>query len=216
MISLRFPIGHLVLLTLLVLLTALGGCESENVARLRAVGGDEAAESMTTADPDRDLDFNAEITLCRRVGRRSGRPIGQSEEFRIDEKSAVHGVVRFDQVDPGRTHTVHLVWVKPDGKESYRRYADVVVIDRLADQAAADEIPPEERYESLITWKKAEDLHYARGESVIGAEPGFTLSSKFNISTDKQRDPGEYRLQVYLDRRLLLEKSFTVLPPQEG
>ena len=216
MTSLRVPIERPVLLVLLLFLTTLGGCENEHVARLRAVGDDETAGTVTTTEPDQASDFNAEITLCRRIGRRSGRPIGESEEFYIDEKSAVQGVVRFDQVEPGRTHTVHLVWVKPDGKELYRRYADVVVIDRVATDGAPVDVPEDERYEARITWKKAENLHYARNKSVIGAEPGFTLTSKFNISTRKQRDTGDYRLQVYLDRRLLLEKGFSVLPPLEG
>jgi hypothetical protein len=93
---------------------------------------------------------------------------------------------------------VHLVWIKPDGKEMYRRYAEV-----RAERASDD-------YVTTIQWKKPEDLSYLNTEQQVSPQPAFTLASRLNISHSRQRVPGDYRFRVYLDRRLLLERNFTL------
>ena len=115
----------------------------------------------------------------------------------------------FDQIELDGNHTVHLVWVRPDGKEMFRKYVDVVVREVVEQDAGSD-------YEAHIRWKKAEDLHYLKEDRESRGTPSFSLTANLNIATKKERVPGSYRLQVFLDRRFLMEKSFEVLPPQDS
>lgn len=185
------------------------GCESPEARQQQRNSSSSAAPTPVAADAavradvdatatDRSDLFAAEITFCRKIGKKSGKRIGVGDRFAIAKRSYVHGLVDFRAVRPHRVYAVHLVWIKPDGYELYRRYAEVVTE------------PDGDGYATVVNWKKAEDLHYLQQERYTSPDPAFTLESRFNVSRSRQRDLGEYRLQVYLDRRLLLEKSFTL------
>ncbi len=152
------------------------------------VAGDKAENS-----------FKASIELCRKVSKKSGKRIGLGNEFKMTRKSKVRAFVDVEGAVPGRTYTWHLSWVKPDGKEMFRKFAEVTMVE------GAD------GYEAIIQWKKAENLHYLK-ETVVKSEDGsYSLPAKLNISASKERIPGTYRFQVYLDRKFLLEEEFEVL-----
>ena len=181
-------------ITLLALLSALvlaAGCTSEE-ARSIAAGSslDNSLEKSGT---------QASITLCRKVSRKTGRPIGESDTFVMRPRSYVNALVDFQGVETGRTHVLHLVWVRPDGKEIFRKYAEVVV-----------EPGGEEGFLTITRWLDGVDLHDIAADTLATAEPAFRLESRLNTSDRKERDPGTYSLRVYLDRRFLLEKSFTL------
>ena len=184
----RPPTGWIVGLVCLAALAA--GCGQDDVARLRA--GTDA--------PDGKSGLAVAASLCRKVGTESGRRIGAGDVFRIAEKSYVQALVDFTGVRTDHVYAVHLVWIRPDGGELFRRYAEV-------ETAAADS-----GYASTIRWRKAEDLHYLSESVVTTDEPSFTLDSRLNISTDRDRTPGQYVLRVYLHRELLLERTFLVEP----
>jgi hypothetical protein len=145
--------------------------------------------------------FDVTVTLCRKVGSKSGRRIGAGDKFHIAKKSQVRAFADFGNVTPGRDYTVHLVWIRPDGREMFRRYAEV-----LPARIETGE------YQAIVRWLDAEDLHKVRVDTLTGPEPAFTLESRFNISSEKNRQPGEYRFRVYLDRALLRDEPFKVLP----
>lgn len=192
------------------------GCESHDQQQLqarssftvdRAVEADVSSPSespdsaLTTSQhdlPDTTGLFDAEITLCRKIGKKSGKRIGAAERFETAEKRFVHGLVDFRNARAHRLYALHLVWIKPGGKEMFRRYAEVVVE------------PVADGYETVIRWKKAEDLAYLKEERRGSPQSAFTLASRLNISNSRQRVPGDYLLRVYLDRRLLLQKKFTL------
>lgn len=144
--------------------------------------------------------FSGEITLCRKISRKSGRPIGVADEFKAAKKSYVNALVEFNDVRPDRDYTVHLVWVRPDGKDLFMKYAEVR-------QTALSE----QEYQTVISWLDAEDLHKVRRDTVVTADQQFDLKTRLNISTKKNRTPGLYHFRVYLDRRFYLEKPFTVI-----
>ncbi len=146
--------------------------------------------------------FAATTTLCRKVGRKSGRRIGVGNEFTMGRKSYVRAFVDFVNVATDRDYTVHLVWIRPDGREIFRKYG--LVRQGLA---ASGE------FRTVTTWLDAEDLHKVRVDTLRSAGPDFTLGTRLNTSLRKARDPGLYRFRVYLDRALLLEDSFTVHGP---
>ncbi len=198
------------------------GCESRDAQELQArsavtadrvveSGGSDASDASDTSDaaasayapnpqdrPDTTGFFDAEITFCRKIGKKSGKRIGTAQHFKTAEKRYVHGLVDFRNIRPHRLYAVHLVWIKPGGREIFRRSAEVVTE------------PVADGYETVIRWKKAEDLAYLKEERRGSRQSAFTLGSRLNISHSRQRIPGDYLMRVYLDRRLLLEKKFTL------
>jgi hypothetical protein len=170
------------------LLVALAGCEQDSVRRFRAEGTSTASDS-----------FRAEVTLCRRVSRRGGQFLGVGHEFRIAEKSYVRAFVEFTGVTLQRTHSVHLVWIRPDGQELFRKYAEISLA------------PLEQGYQTHVCWRNAEDHGYHKDEVQTTAGPVFTLDTSLDISANRSRDAGEYRLRIYWNRELLMEEPFRVL-----
>jgi hypothetical protein len=174
----------------MAVLFLLSGCASEEVQQMRSVqAGDPASEDT----------FDATVTLCRKVGTKSGKRIGAGQEFDMSEKSYVWAFADFNNVINERPYTVHLAWIRPDGREMFRKYAEVR-------QHAAGE----DQFRTVINWLDAEDLHKIKSDTLVNDEPDFTLETRFNTSLKKEREPGLYHFRVYLDRALLLEEPFTV------
>ena len=164
--------------------------------------GCSSDEALSTAAQD-GPGFQAELTLCRKVSRRSGRPIGESDQFLARKKSYVNAVLTCEEVQPDRPYVVHLVWVKPDGKELYRRYAEVV-----------QNANPEGGRRTVISWLDAEDLHKIKRDTVMSENSSFTLNTRLNTSLKKERDAGQWEMRVYLDRRFLLSRAFELQVPE--
>ena len=183
----------LVLGLLAATLLLMAGCASEEVKQVRAAALDEASAEDT---------FTLTATLCRKVGSKSGRRIGVGSDFTMAKKSYVRAFVDIGNVKPDRPYTLHLAWIRPDGREMFRKYAEV----RQNTGEAGD-------FRTVINWLDAEDLHKVRSDTLVNVGSDFTLESRFNISQSKERVPGLYRFRVYLDRGLLLEEPFTVREP---
>jgi hypothetical protein len=177
-----------------LMLLALGACTDSDYRQAHAT----PTTTSLTASADSTA-FGIDVTLCRKIGRKTGRRIGAGTTFRMSEKSRVQAMVDFTNVTAGKNYTVHLVWIRPDGREMYRRFAEV------RQEAVAGET-----FRTVVRWLDAEDLHKVRADTLDGAAPQFTLDSRLNTSLSKQREPGEYLLRVYLDRRLLREDTFTL------
>lgn len=191
----EYPLKSRLLISFLFCTAVLlfSGCTSEEVQQL---------ESSLTSGEKSDDAFAVETTLCRKVGRKSGRRIGAGQEFKVSKKSYVRAFVDFENVNPDRPYTVHLVWIRPDGKEMFRKYANVIQNEM-----------GEGEFRTVINWLSAEDLHKVKSDTLLTSDPDFTLETRFNISEKKTREPGQYHFRVYLDRRLLKEEPFTVLGP---
>lgn len=209
--------------------------ESARHAVLMATGG---------ADSDADGLFHIEVTLYRRYTGSTWKP-DKDHEFRVKDESHVRARVALQNLRDNRTYSVHLAWIRPDGKEMFRRYAEVtrslvslpigimpdstgtlpssVVRDlttrwgdedgeRIAARLAKDpttSVPVTERI-----YKKAVDLGYAKRSVSLSSKPTATLLTNLNISREKERQPGDYVLRIYLDRRLLQEVPFVVEDPE--
>jgi hypothetical protein len=168
----------------------LSGCASEETLQLFASSADETPADGT---------FAAQVTLCRKVGSKTGRRLGAGNEFVMGTKSYVRAFVDFTNVKSERPYTVHLAWIRPDGWEMFRKYAEV----RQWEAAGGG-------FNTVINWLDAEDLHKIKSDTLVTARPGFTLDSRLNTSLKREREPGLYHFRVYLDRRLLLEEPFTL------
>lgn len=174
-------------------LACLAGCGQDDVARVRH------GEALDAAEKAAGTALDAEIVLCRRVGSKTGKRIDVGDEFAASPEKKnryIHGFVDVSGASEG-VHQVHLVWIRPDGKELFRKFAEVAV-------AAAPE-----GFSTEITWLQAEDLHYAQVDDPVVAEAAdFSLYTKLNVAPEKEREPGEYALRVYWNRELLVEKTF--------
>jgi hypothetical protein len=167
---------------------ALVGCESGESRRMRA--GD------TTPGPA------LQVELCRKLSKK-GKRQDVGHEFTIGEKSSVLAFADFTGLQADRNYTVHMVWIRPDGRELFRRFAEF----SLSGEGEA--------WTAEVLWKDALDLNDVKREEIAATGPALTLDSTFNISTDKEREPGKWLFRVYLDRRLVREEAFTVAPFQE-
>jgi hypothetical protein len=189
------------LITVLILMAGtliLGGCSQDTVQEHRAAeallaGNPEAAQGM----------FHARLDFCRKVIKKSGKRIGLGTEFEMKRKSRVQAVIDFENVTPGYLYAVHMIWTKPDTKQMFRKYAEVVCEDN-----------GEGGYVSTITWKKATDLHYVKENTFKSDRPAFSIKTHLNTSLSKARYPGEYTLMVFLHREQILEEKFILNGPE--
>ncbi len=145
---------------------ALGACTDSDYRQAHAT----STTTSLTAAADSTA-FGVDVTLCRKIGRKTGRRIGAGTTFRMSEKSRVQAVVDFTNVTAGKDYTVHLVWIRPDGREMYRRFAEV-----------RQEAVAAETFRTVVRWLDAEDLHKVRADTLAGAAPQFTLDSRLNTS----------------------------------
>jgi len=190
-------------------------------------------------DPDAEL-FHADVTLYRRyTGRKwmldKDHAFRVKDESRIRAEVALANVradrtysVHLVWVKPDGDSAYHRYaevkgqWVDlPPGAEpdsTGALPADVVetlgerwgeeAAERLATRLARD--PEAAVWIAETTYKKAEDLGYVRRNISLEAARTLMISSVFNISREKERPLGDYRLQIFLDRRLLTEVPFII------
>lgn len=104
---------------ILVLLATLG-CETDERREDRAYDALAAAG----ADVDDSELFHCEVDLYRRY---TGSTWMHDKDhvFTIKDESHVKAEVNLYNPRPGRTYSVHLAWIRPDGREIFRRYAEV-------------------------------------------------------------------------------------------
>jgi hypothetical protein len=221
---------------LLVFLASLLGCETED--RREARTHEALLESGADLD-DTEL-FHVDVDLYRRYTGSKWRR-DQDHVFTVKDESHVKAEVNLYNPRPGRTYSVHLAWIRPDGWEIFRRYAEATRhevtlpqgvtpdstgalpgyfireltgrfgaedAERIARRLAEDPDTPVPVH--VVVYKKAVDLGHVDRRVRTDVDERLNIDSRFNISREKQRDLGEYRLRVYLDRRLLREVPFTV------
>ncbi|MFH1841873.1 MAG: hypothetical protein ABIF77_01585 [bacterium] len=178
-------------IVLLAVAVFYGGCEQDYGQAIHQDTGLSAAEATDQ--------LQAEVVLCRRVSR-SGKPLNPGREFSMTESGYVGAFVKFQGLETGRTYSIHLVWLKPDGAEIFRKYAEVELTEI------------DTGYVTDIQWRKAEDFSYLRQKSQESETPEFYLDTRLNISAGKNREPGIYFFRVYVDRELFRETTFELKP----
>ena len=100
------------------------GCETEDRQESLLQANLEAAdEAADEAAAPADL-FHTEVTLYRRYTGSKWR-LDKDHVFTVKDESHIKARVGFRNVRPDRTYSVHLAWIRPDGREMFRRYAEV-------------------------------------------------------------------------------------------
>lgn len=148
---------------------ALGGCSSRVETPTVLSDSTLAYSSKSPGGVD------ATITLCRKVGSKSGKRYGAGQVFTIGEKSKVRALIDLENVRAlgDRDLMFHVVWLGPGDDRLYKKR-----IDYTPDDSST------------------------------------TLSSSISIPPDR-REPGDYKLRVYLFRELIAEKPFELRAPAE-
>lgn len=190
-----FRRGGPVFLALLIAMaaTTLGGCSSEE--HEQALAYDQAVAAGEKPDK---ASFHCRLLFHDRSGDKDWER-NRDLEFRIRKNSDVRARASFENVRPGQTYAVHLVWIRPDGRELFRRYAEATV-------SAADS-----GFVADVEYRQADHLTYRKLDRQTAKTPSFDVETVFDISRAKNRETGEYLLRVYLDRRLLKEEIVTVV-----
>ena len=112
------------LMTGMVLLAAViglaGGCGTPEDG---AASRHAALVAAGQADAAADL-FRVAVALQHRTAGGRWRTLAEPV-FPIRDESHVKADATLEPLRPGRTYSVHLVWIRPDGREMFRRYAEV-------------------------------------------------------------------------------------------
>ena len=96
------------------------GCETED--RLQSLSH---ANLVAAGEADESADlFHTDVTLYRRYTGSKWR-LDKDHVFTVKDESHIKAKVSFRNVRPGRTYSVHLAWIRPDGREMFRRYAEI-------------------------------------------------------------------------------------------
>ena len=70
-----------------------------------------------------DETLNANIILCRKISKKTGKPIGAGNKFTIKEKAKVKSIVTFEKpgIKPNEQMKFYFNWIGPDGKIFYKK-----------------------------------------------------------------------------------------------
>ncbi len=96
----RAALFALLVLTLILSIPAVASCDTEEI--------------------------QATITFCSKVGKASGKLYGVADTFTQEEEARVRGVVDLENVQPGEEVVVHVLWVKPDGKDAFVKRVELI------------------------------------------------------------------------------------------
>ena len=133
--------------TLILALFAAAGCGSRAET---GVAGDDG----TLLHPSKSGEgITAKITLCRKFGKKSGKPIGAGTVFTTGEKAKVRALVELENAFAlgKRELMFHLVWVGPDDKKFYKKMYLLSPEEETARIKSSISIPPDRREPGVYT-----------------------------------------------------------------
>lgn len=92
------------------------------------------SEPVITADstimyPSRETnDIAANITLCKKISKKSGKPVGEGTVFSIGEKQMVRALVKIENrhLHSDRLLMFHIDWIDPEGNSFYLKRIDLL------------------------------------------------------------------------------------------
>lgn len=133
--------GFLLLFVPMCLLEASSGCSSRVETAV-------VTEDSTLVYPSRQPGgVNAHITLCRKVGEKTGRPIGAGRAFTLRPDAKVVALVDLENREAlgQRDLMFHLEWLSPDGETVYKKRIDCASNDSTATLKSSIAIDPDRR-----------------------------------------------------------------------
>jgi len=124
-----------------LLLQAFSGCSSRNETPTTS------EDSTIVYSPKQPDGVSAIITLCRKVGRKTGKRIGEGTVFTIMEKAKVHAFfdLKNRKYFSDKEMMFHAEWIGPNGKSFYRKRIDLLPDDSTSTLKSSISITPEKR-----------------------------------------------------------------------
>lgn len=119
--------------------------------------------------------ISVNVILCRKISKKTGKPIGAGTTFTIKEKANVKAIVNVTKPDIKTNEQMkfYFDWIGPDGKSFYKK--------RIV---------------------------------YTTSNPSFTISNSISITPEK-RLPGNYTLKVTHRKKIIAEKNFTLVLPEQ-
>ncbi len=199
----------LVMLTMMLGTLWLVGCTGEEADESRIYDAAVAAGE----EPAADL-FHVDVTLHRRYTG-SKWMLDKDHVFTVKDESRIRAELEFRNVRPERTYSVHLVWIKPDGDEVFRRYAEVrrhlVSLPLGVQPDSTGALPPAVVKALAAQWGDEEG---ARLATRLAADPEASVPVTVRTYKDAE-DLGYERGKTYLDADPSFELTSTLVISRE-
>ena len=188
----------LTLFLIALLIPILFGCSSRNETPTYS------EDSTIVYSPKQPEGITAKITLCKKVGKKTGKRIGTGTVFIIKEKAKIHAFFDLEnrKLFVDKEMMFHIEWIGPDGKSFYRKRIDLLQDDSSSTIYSSISITPAKRqqgsykvrfflFRELIAEKKFELLDYV---TITGKEfditANITLYRKVGKKTGKRIGAG--------------------------
>jgi hypothetical protein len=159
-----------------LLIQALSGCSSRYET---PTNSEDSTIVYSAKQPDGII---ASITLCRKMGKKTGKRIGEGTVFTIMDKAKVYAL--FDLKNRNyftdKEMMFHVEWIGPNGKSFYRKRIDLLPVDSSSTISSSISITPEKRLPGNYT------VRFFLFRELI-AEKNFTLRDDVPI-TGKEFD----------------------------
>jgi hypothetical protein len=130
-----------------ILIPALSGCSSRNETPTTS------EDSTIVYSPKQPDGVSANITLCRKVGKKTGKRIGEGTIFTIMDKAKVRAFFDLEnrKFFMDKEMMFHAEWIGPNGKSFYRKRIDLLPNDSSSTINSSISISPEKRQPGIYT-----------------------------------------------------------------
>ena len=131
----------LFLFLIALLIPALSGCSSRNETPTTS------EDSTIVYSPKQPDGVSANIMLCRKVGSKTGKRIGEGTVFTIMDNAKVHAFFDLENRNNfmDKEMMFHAEWIGPNGKSFYRKRIDILPDDSSSTINSSISITPEKR-----------------------------------------------------------------------
>ena len=131
----------LTLFLITLLIPVLSGCSSRNETPTFS------EDSTIVYSPKQPEGITSKITLCRKVGKKTGKRIGTGTVFNIKEKAKVHAFFDLENRKSFADKEImfHVEWIGPDAKSFYRKRIDLIQDDSSSTINSSISITPAKR-----------------------------------------------------------------------
>jgi len=188
----------LTLFLIAIMIPVLSGCSSRNETPTTS------EDSTIVYSPNQQEGITAKITLCRKVGKKTGNRIGTGTVFTIKDKAKIHAFFDLENRKAFADNEMmfHIEWIGPDGKSFYRKRIDLLQDDSSSTINSSISINPGKRqrgsykvrfflFRELIAEKRFELRDYIQ---ITGKEfditANITLCRKVGKKTGKRIGAG--------------------------
>jgi len=124
-----------------LLIPAFSGCSSRNETPTTS---EDSTIVYSSKQPD---GVNVNITLCRKVGKKTGKRISEGTIFTIMDKAKVYALFDLEnrKLFMDKEMMFHAEWIGPNGKSFYRKRIDLLLDDSSSTLKSSISITPEKR-----------------------------------------------------------------------